>query len=202
MNRRQFIEGGAVVAVATILAGAPEWTRKAEAAGLLPFEQGKRQIFPRLKFRGELVTQDIDIGTLGPDVDTVVRMDFLGDLPTGALVVSRPTNGQVLETTVVFLKRADFDYIQIRDAIGGDMFDMHKVSEWGIDAPALDARARLHAKNTAHTHQKVVYLGDLGLFQKQWGIGEKQLLTRIIRAQRPGNSAIGIQESNFSFPRL
>lgn len=109
--------------------------------------------------------------------------------------------GPVLETRVVFLKRTDVDYVQIHDAIGGDRFDMHKVSEYGIDNSALDNIARLHAKNTAHKHQKVVYIGDIGAFEKQFGAQERPLLNRIIRAQRPAMPEIGIPESNFAYPR-
>lgn len=198
MNRRLFIEGGLAAAVATVvLASLPEIAR---AAGL-PFEQGKYQTFPGLWLNDQPVLQDIDLGTLGPDVDTLAGMDFAGDIPTGALVVSNPADGVVKETRVVFLKRIDLDYVQINKALRGDRFDMHKVSEFGIDNGALDAMARLHAKNTAHTHQKVVYLGDLGLFEKTYGAQEQPLLKRIIRAQRPGVPAAGIPDSNFSFPR-
>lgn len=200
MNRRQFIEAGAFAGAAAIFAGWPEVAKNAEAAGL-PFEQGKYQTFPRIRVNGILATQDIDLGTLGPDVDTIAGLDFLGDIKTGALVVSRPADGKVLETRVVFIKRIDLETVQINGAIGGDRFDMHKVSEFGINDAALDNIARLHATNTAHTHQKVVYLGDLGLFEKQWGTNEKTLLNRIIRAQRPGMPGIGIPDSNFSFPR-
>lgn len=200
MNRRHFIEVGGAVAVATVLAGRPDWMKTVEAAGLPPFEQGKYQTFPRIKFGGVLATQDIDVGTLGPDVDTICGFDFDGDIPTGASVI-HPAEGPVLETRVVFLKRVDLDYVQVSDALSGDRFDMHKVSEFGIDNSALDNIARLHAKNTAHKHQKVVYIGDLGVFEKQYGAQERPLLNRIIRAQRPAMPAIGIPESNFAYPR-
>lgn len=200
-ERRKFLQvagAGALALGATLL---PEWMKTAEAAGLPPFEQGKYQTFPGLKFKGEWVMQEIDLGTLGPDVDTIAGMDFLGNIPTGALEIYRPT-GIIGETRVVFIKRTDIETVQLGGVLRGDRFDMHKVSEFGIDDAGLDRIARLHAQNTGHTHQKVVYIGDIGLFEKQYGTQEKALLNRIIRAQRPGMPTIGIPESNFVNPRI
>lgn len=151
-----------------------------------PFEQGKYQTFPRPIseiVNGVIKTYYlIDLGTLGPDVDTIFGIDFEGDIPTGALVIHQPT-GKVLETRVVGIKRTDLETVQFAKALGGDRFDEHKVSDWGGDV-ALDARALNHAENTAREHQKVVYVSDLGLFQRQYGDKEGAFLKRIIRAQR------------------
>lgn len=204
MNRRSFLKETVIAtAAAAGLASMPEWMKTTEAAGNgLPFEQGKYQTFPRIKVGGVLATQDIDLGTLGPDVDTIAGFDFLGNIQTGAKVIFTPADGNILETRVVFLKRVDLETVQIADAIGGDRFDMHKVSEFGIDNGALANILELHAKNTARAHQKVVLLGDLGAFEKQYGANERPLLNRIIRAQRPGIAAIGINEPNFVNPRV
>ncbi len=137
-----------------------------------------------------------DLGTLGPDVDVVFGIDFPGDIPTDAEVIYSPGAGKVEETRVVGVKRTDLTYVQFKDALGGDAFDEWKNARFGGDE-GLAARARFHAENSAHTHQKVVYIGDLGLFQQQWGEKpkEKAFLQRIIRAQRP--SRLGIPDSNF-----
>ncbi len=171
----------------------------------LRWTDGKYQTFPRIIMAGDntegRILQEIDLGTLGPDVDTIAGIDFPGDIPTGAAIVSQPTEGEILETRVVFIKRTDLETVQFHGALGGDRFDIYRASEHGGDK-ALDVTARLHAANTARKHQKVVYLGDLGLFEKQWGEGEKPLLNAIIRAQRPAAPAIGIQEPDFVQPRI
>lgn len=174
-------------------------TGRVDGVGGLPWVNGKYQTFPRLvDAMGNIaVLQQIDLGTLGPDADTIFGLDFEGDIPTGALVVHRPA-GEVLETRVVGIKRVDLETVQFRGAIGGDRFDVYQISKFGGD-DALDRMARLHAQNTARAHQKVVYIGDLGLFQRQWGANEQEFLHAIIRAQRP--SQAGIPEPNFVFPR-
>jgi len=213
---------GAGVAGITAASMLPEHLRSAEAAeGLPPFEKGKYQTFPRFvsqtyysnrarRMRTEtLHLQYIDIGTLGPDVDVIVGVDFPGNIPTEALEIYRPpANQQIEETRVVFIKRAPsedgsgtgLETVQLHAALGGDRFDIQKISDYGGDE-ALDAMARFHAQNTARRHQKVIYLGDLGAFENQWGQGERELLTGIIRAQRPGRPDLGIPESNFAYPR-
>jgi len=169
----------------------------------LPYANGKYQTFPRLEVtigsKKEPVLQDIDLGTLGPDVDTIFGLDFQGDIPTGAQVVYQPT-GKVEETRVVGIKRTDLETVQFDDAIGGDRFDVYQMSKYGGDS-ALDAMARKHAQNTARTHQKVVYIGDLGAWEQEWGAKEATFLSRIIRAQRPAVPAAGIPEPNFVNPR-
>lgn len=181
-----------------------DFAKAAEAWGVtVPFEKGKYQTFPRSVITENGVRKpvyhEIDLGTLGPDVDTIFGIDFSGDIPTGALVIHQPA-GEVKETRVVAIKRTDVETVQFTDALGGDRFDMQKISDFGGD-PALDAMARLHAQNTARQHQKVVYIGDLGLFIKQFGPQEQPLLNAIIRAMRPGRPDIGIQEPNFVNPR-
>lgn len=205
MSKRNFLKlvlgGGMAVAAATI---PTEWTKIASAEGLpmTPFEQGKILDYPRLFLGDQPVTQRVDLGTLGPDCDTIFGFDFAGDLKTDATIISRPASGvAVVETRIVGIKRTNLEYVQIEKVLGGDQFIMHKAKEFGIGDAELDAIARLHAKNTAHTHQKVVYIGDLGLFEKEWGAKERALLDRIIWAQRPGNASLGIKESNFSSPR-
>jgi hypothetical protein len=181
----------------------PEGLQKAAEKAGLSFADGKYQTFPyqwvEIGDKKSHIFQDIDLGTLGPDVDTIFGLDFLGDIPTGALKIYQPA--EVLVTRVVGIKRTDLETVQINGALGGDRFDVYKMSDHGGDA-ALDAMARLHATNTAHTHTKVVYVGDLGLFQKQWGAQEKQFLDTIIRAQRPGRPDLGIPDSNFVGPRV
>lgn len=196
------ILAGAVGGAAALALGRLTMPEIAEAAGL-PFANGKYQTFPRIVLHGGLLLpgmrmmQEIDLGTLGPDVDTIFGIDFPGDIPTGALVIHKP-DGDVLETRVVGIKRTDLETVQLQPAFGGDRFDVYQMSKYGGDV-ALDAMARLHAKNTARKHQKVVYLGDLGAFETQWGANEGEFLKRIIRAQRPGRA--GISEPDFVNPR-
>ncbi len=155
----------------------------------LPWANGKYRTFDReevvIDGKRVPVLLQPDFGTLGPDVDTIVGLDFQGDIDTDAKVVYKPT-GKVLETRVVFIKRTDLSYVQFRDVLGGDVFDEYKNKPYGGDV-GLDARAIYHAENSAHTHQKVVYLGDLGKFQEQWGSKpkEKAFLQRLIKAQSP-----------------
>src|SRR3990167_7331059 len=89
----------------------------------LPYANGKYQTFPRLEVtiggKKEQVVQDIDLGTLGPNVDTVFGLDFQGDIPTEALVVYQPS-GKVEETRVIGIKRTDVETAQFNDALGGD----------------------------------------------------------------------------------
>lgn len=201
MNRREALKDFGVAAVGVLAASTlPDHLKNAEAASGLPYENGKYQTFPRIVHPDKTqLLQQIDIGTLGPDVDTIVGIDFQGDIPTNALTIYKPS-GEIMETRVVFIKRIDLETVQLQAALGGDRFDVYQISNYGGDQ-ALDAMARLHAQNTARRHQKVVYLGDLGLFEKEWGDGEKPLLTRIIRAQRPAKPELGIQEPDFVNPR-
>lgn len=177
----------------------------AESVNLPTFEKGKYQTFPRIVTtdNNQYLLQEIDLGTLGPDpdVDTIFGIDFLGNLSTGAQVVSCPESGQVLETRVVGIKRTSLETVQFQPALGGDRFDMQKASLLQGGDKNLDSIARLHAQQTARKHQKVVYVGDLGLFEEQWGKNEKEFLNKIIRAQRPGKQELGIVESNFVNPR-
>lgn len=176
-------------------------TKAAEAAGL-PFQNGKYQTHPRLEGEDrKRVLSLIDVGTLGPDTDTLVGVDLEGDIPTGALEIYRPRRGErPEETRVVFIKRTDLETVQLQPALGGDRFDIYQISRYGGDR-VLDRMARLHAENTARRHQKVIYLGDLGLFEEQWGTGELSLLHALIRAQRPGRLDLGIPEPDFVNPR-
>lgn len=48
VSRRQAIEMGLAGVAGLVLASRPEWMGTAEAAGGLPYEQGKYQTFPRL----------------------------------------------------------------------------------------------------------------------------------------------------------
>jgi hypothetical protein len=176
----------------------PNHLKTAFAEGGLPWTHGKYQTFPRLKTEdGEKVFQNIDLGSLGPDVDTIFAIDFDGDISTGALVIHQP-KWKVLETRVVGIKRFDLETVQFSDALGGDRFDVYQISKYGGDS-ALDAMARRHAENTARKHQKVVYVGDLGLFEKQFGDQEGKFLSHIIRAQRP--PLAGLPEPDFVNPR-
>lgn len=226
MTRREVLKA-AGCGVLGALTNPQEFVVPKEDALNLPWENGKYQTFPRQAVvlpkallgqfgmcqadqltsfsRGDEnftwpVKQLIDLGTLGPDVDTIAGIDFQGDIPTNALVIYQP-DGEVIETRVVFIKRADLETVQLQPALGGDRFDVYKMSEYGGDQ-ALDAMARKHAENTAREHQKVIYLGDLGLFQKQWGEGEKPLLNAIIRAQRPDKPELGIMAPDFVQERV
>ncbi len=206
LSRRDFIKGAGGIIAGMTLAGVrlPEGLQKETEAINLPYENGKYQTFPYqfVEVAKALypVFQDIDMGTLGPDVDTIFGLDFQGDIPTGALKIYQPA-GEVKVTRVVGIKRTDLETVQFNKALGGDRFDVYQMSKYGGD-PALDAMARKHAENTAHLHTKVVYVGDLGLFEKQWGTQEKQFLSTIIRAQRPGRPDLGIPDSNFVSPRI
>lgn len=201
MKRLPFVVGGMAVGVEVVknLAWPKHLAVAVEECGL-PWENGKYQTFPGLATKdGEVVYQYPDLGTLGPDVDTIFGFDFQGDIQTGALVIHRP-KGEVLETRIIGIKRVDLETVQFREVLQGDRFDVYQISKYGGDQ-ALDKMARLHAQNTAREHQKVVYVGDLGLFEKQWGEQEKVLLNKIIRAQRPSRPDLGIQDPDFVNPR-
>lgn len=207
LSRRNFLKGAGEIAAAAVLVGGihipKEFSVQSETVNL-PWGDGKYQTFPyqfvEIQGARHSVFQDIDLGTLGPDVDTIFGLDFPGDIATGALKIYQPT-GRVEVTRVVGIKRTDLETVQFGRVLGGDRFDVYRMSEHGGDA-ALDAMARLHATNTAHTHTKVVYVGDLGLFQRQWGTQERQFLSTIIRAQRPGRPDLNIPDSNFVNPRI
>ena len=184
INRRNLLRV-AGLAVAGLAAG--ELPVLAENSREFPWENGKYQTFPRSEVSiGGIeipVLHKIDIGTLGLDVDAIFGIDFQGDIPTGALVIHMP-EGKVEETRVVGIKRVDLETVQFQKALGGDRFDVYRISKFGGNE-ALDEMARKHAMATAREHQKVVYVGDLGRFEKEWGAKEAEFLTRIIRAQRP-----------------
>lgn len=158
------------------------------------FGDGKYQTFPRWEDEQEHFL--IDLGTLGPDVDTIFGLDFAGDLPTGFTIVHMPADGNVIETRVVGIKRTDLETVQFQNAKGGDRFDVFRMSEHGGDA-ALEAMGLLHAKNTARPWQKVVFVHDLGLGQKQFP--NEPIYRAAIRAERlrNGGSLAGIIESPF-----
>ncbi len=206
LSRKGFLEGAGKIAAGAVFVGLripTEFSANTEAVNV-PWNDGKYQTFPyqfvEIQGARHSVFQDIDLGTLGPDVDTIFGLDFQGDIPTGALKIYQPT-GKVEVTRVVGIKRTDLETVQFGKVLGGDRFDVYRISEHGGDQ-ALDAMARKHAENTAHTHTKVVYVGDLGLFEKQWGAQEKQFLSTIIRAQRPGRADLNIPDSNFVNPRI
>lgn len=169
----------------------------------LPWINGKYQLYSRdflreADGRYRSIFHQFDVGTLGPDVDTIVGVDFLGDLPTGFKVISSPPVGEpVIETRVIFVKRTDLSYVQLNDSLSADVWDLWRVSEHGGDA-MLGNMLEEHAKRSAHTHQKVVLIGDLGLAQTQWP-NEASFFRTIIRAQVPPR--LGIPESNFVAPR-
>lgn len=171
----------------------------------LRWVDGKYQTYPRSVMAANptvegTILHEIDLGTLGPDVDTIAGIDFPGDIPTNATVLHMPENGVVEETRVVFIKRTDLTDVQLAPALGGDRFDIHKIADHGGDE-ALDAIARKHAQQSARLHQKVVYIGDLGLFEQQWGQQEAVLLRSMIRAQRPTLDSLGIPRPDFVNPR-
>jgi len=171
LTRREFLRDAALAGGASVLA----LSMRVEASGEgepLPFESGKYQTFPRLETaEGEPIMQRITIGTLGPDVDTIVGVDLAGDVETEAVIVHQPEEGEeVKETRVVFIKRVDVETVELGRALGGDRFDVYQISEYGGDV-ALGAMARKHAENTARKHQ------------------------------RPGVPELGIAEPNFVNPR-
>jgi len=184
LSRRNLL---AVAGMSLVGLAARELPVSAENSKEFPWVNGKYQTFPRseVSFGGiEIpVLHKIDIGTLGPDVDAIFGIDFQGDIPTGALVLHMP-EGKVEETRVVGIKRVDLETVQFQKALGGDRFDVYQISKYGGDE-ALDEMARKHGMATAREHQKVVYVGDLGRFEKEWGKNEAEFLTKIIRAQRP-----------------
>jgi hypothetical protein len=207
LTRRDFLKIVGVGAGLASLSGIPlpkEFTAKTEA-GPVAWADGKYQTFPygvSVDEHGKKHNsfQLIDLGTLGPDVDTIFGIDFMGDIQTGAEVIYKPS-GIALVTRVVGIKRTDLETVQFDIALGGDRFDVQKMSIHGGDK-ALDAQARLHATNSAHTHTTVVYIGDLGRFQQEYGKKEQKFLSTIIRAQRPGRPDLGIIDSNFAEPRI
>ena len=159
------------------------------------------QTFPRtasIDAKGaiKLNVQFIDIGKLGPDVDTLVAVDFPGKIVSNVPPVFTPEDGKVQETRVVFIRRASLETVQLGACLGGDRFDMYQVSKFGGDS-VLDGIARLHAANTARKHQTVLYIGDLAAFEDQYGSGEKTLLNTLIRAQRPDRQSLGINLPDF-----
>lgn len=171
----------------------------------LPKENGKYRTFDRSEvvINGQRATVLLqpDSGSLGPDHDTIFGLDLEGDVDTeGIEVISSPGAGKVLETRVVGIRRTDLPYVQFKDVLGGDAFDELTAKPFGGDE-GLTARARHHAANSGHTHQKVVYMGDLGAFEKQFGENPriKAFLQRFIRAQVPAR--LGIPESNFVVPK-
>lgn len=171
----------------------------------LSWANGKYQTYPRLVMAANptvegTILQEIDLGTLGPDVDTIAGIDYPGKVPTNATIIHMPEDGVVLETRVVFIKRIDLPVVQLAPALGGDRFDVYRIADHGGDE-ALDAIARRHAQQSAREHQQVVYIGDLRLFQKQWGQGEAPLLRAMIRAQIPALDSLGIPRSDFVNPR-
>lgn len=199
---RNLIAGGGAAALTASGLLIPGEVLAGSERDRVPWGNGKYQTFPRIVEQDGVqgrILQEIDLGTLGPDVDTIFGLDFRGDVPTGALVLHQPA-GEVLETRVVGIKRADLETVQFQAALGGDRFDVWRVSKFGGDA-TLDAMARLHAQNTARKHQKVVYIGDLGPFEDQWGQNEGSagsgFLPAIIRAQRPAKPDIGIPAPDF-----
>lgn len=208
LGRRDFLRFAGITAVAALVGKETTATAESAEGKKLPWENGKYQTFPgqyveiRDNRRGKRypVLQEVDLGTLGPDVDTIFGMDFQGDIPTNALVIHMP-DGKVQETRIIGIKRTDLETVQLRAVLRGDRFDVYQISQYGGDK-ALDEMARLHAANTARKHQKVVYIGDLGRFQKEWGKQEKPLLQRIIRAQRPAREDLGISDPDFVNPRV
>lgn len=188
LSRRNLLKGAGLSAgLAVVGLASRELPVLAENSKEFPWENGEYQTFPRseVAFGGiEIpVLHKIDIGTLGPDVDAIFGIDFQGDIPTGALVIHMP-EGKVEETRVVGIKRTSVETVQFKPALGGDRFDVYQISKFGGNE-ALDEMARKHGMATAREHQKVVYVGDLGRFEKEWGAKEAEFLTRIIRAQRP-----------------
>lgn len=177
----------------------------AEAAGLR-FADGKIETFPRsvaVDLDGDETTvlHKIDWSPLGPDTDSMIGIDLLGNIQTGAQVIYEPEPEELIkETRVVALLRNNLSVVQFQPALGGDMFHMYKVNRYGGDR-FLDRTGYNHGRDTSRLHQKVVYIGDLGLFEEQWGEGEQELLNTIIRAQLPARPDLGIPEPNFAFPR-
>jgi len=164
----------------------------------LPWNNGKYQTFPRIETTdGHPILQDIDLGTLGPDVDTIFAIDFPGNLQTNAQVIHMPADGVVTETRVVGIKRTDIQYLQFKGALGGDRFDTYKISDFGGNA-ALDLMALQHAEYTGRLHQKVVELHDLGDLEANYP--KEPILKLIIKAQEPVFPNTGIQTPDFVEP--
>ncbi|KKP80629.1 MAG: hypothetical protein UR81_C0021G0004 [Candidatus Levybacteria bacterium GW2011_GWB1_35_5] len=161
----------------------------------LRWVDGKYQTYPRSVMAANptiegAILHEIDLGRLGPDVDTIAGIDFPGRLVTNAQVIHMP-EGEVTETRVVFVMRRDLKSVQLTPALGGDRFDIYKISDHGGD-DALRAILKRHAEASARKHQMVVLLGDLGLFERQWGQDEAPLLRAMIRAQSPSLEDFGV----------
>lgn len=172
------------------------------ADGRVPFEHGKYQLYQRwVEGRGGAEREHhlIDEAPLGIDVDKLIALDFEGRINTGALRI-HAAEGEATESRVVMLIRpGTLKYVQFHAALGGDRWDLFKIPEHGGD-PLLDKIARFHAEKTARPWQDVYYLGDLGLFEEEWGHQEQELLHRIIRAQLPPR--VGILEMPVANPHL
>jgi hypothetical protein len=168
------------------------------------WNDGKMQTYPRLGYVDAQgvqhpVLQEIDLGTLGPDVDTIAGIDLVGDIPTGAMVVSEPTSGPITETRVVFIKRTSLQVVQLNWALGGDSFQVIRHSGDGGDT-ALNNTALYHAENSARAHQKVIYIGDLKEFEARYGANEQALLQALLRAQEPAVPNAAIPTPDFVEP--
>ncbi len=202
--------GAVLIDHASRASGAGPEAQTTTTVGQTPWDAVKYQTFPRdvmIDKDGNMqpVLHMIDIGSLGDDVDDVVSVDIPGDIQTNALVVGRPPAGQsTLETRVTLNRRKSVKYLQTQPVLSGDVWNILQISRFGGDT-ALDAAARNHAVNSLHDHQKGVYIGDVGLFEQQWGDVEQVLLRALIRAQRPGRvpgGKIEFPESNFTFPSI
>lgn len=200
---------GAIPSINPTLSASPDLTPR--PAGAMPsinlkdllkssWTDGKMQTYPRLlDVNKQPVLQEIDLGTLGPDVDTIFAIDFQGDIPTGAMVVSQPTNGPITETRVVGIKRTDLQVVQFAPALGGDSFQVIRHNGDGGDT-ALNNTALLHAEQSARVHEKVVFVGDFGLFEKQYSAKEQAFLNAILRAQEPAVPNAAIPTPDFVEP--
>lgn len=167
------------------------------ANGRVPFEHGKYQTYPRLDDEQE--HHLIDVAPLGPDVDKIVALDFRGSIRTGALLIHR-AEGTATESRVVMnIRPGTLKYVQFQSAIGGESWDLYKITEHGGN-PLLDRICKFLAEKTARPWQDVYYLGDLGLFEIEWGHQEQELLNRMIRTQMPPRA--GIMATPFANPGL
>jgi hypothetical protein len=197
-----FRRGTETALAAAVIANWPaHLINEAEAAGLR-FADGKYQTFPYQETEtGEKVYQLIDWSPLGPDTDTL----FGVDLPEGVFPATNvPPIYRVQNPTqerYVFLARNNLQVLQLEPMRGGDRFDMYRADCYGGDR-FLDRIARQHAFHSAREHQVVRYLGDIGLFEQQYGQQEQELLRSLIRAQLPPRPDLGIPEPDFAFPRV
>lgn len=192
ISRRDAIKAivaGGVATVAAVSALQRPESAEAKEVKLPPFEQGHPQTYPRMEIGGELVKYNrIGLSNKGPDDDTVASFDFAGVIPSGAKIVFAGDNPT--ETRVTFIMRQSMQSLEIHNALGGDSFEMHKISEWGMNDADLQDVGLQHAQDSARLHMVNYFLGDIGPFMDTYGAQEQTLLQTMFASALPAKAGI------------